>query len=86
MMNSKRPLKKQARDREIADLARDRHKAREARLARVKQEKRARLAARKQALRDKAEQRSKVDAAIARAGGGEPDPETRSGNTGDGAS
>jgi electron transport complex protein RnfC len=79
-------LKKQARDREIADLARDRHKAREARLDRVKQEKRARLAARKQALRDKAEQRSKVDAAIARAGGGEPDPETRPGDTGDGAS
>ena len=60
-------LKKQAREREVADHARTRHVAREERLERVKLEKRARLTARKQALKDKAEQQKKVAAAIRRA-------------------
>ncbi len=61
-------LKHQAHERDAADLARRRHADRELRLERNKQEKRDRLAARKQALRDKAEQKKKVAAAIARAG------------------
>jgi electron transport complex protein RnfC len=60
-------LKQQALEREAANQARQRHAAREERLVRVKLEKRARLAARKQALRDKAGQKKKVAAAIRRA-------------------
>jgi electron transport complex protein RnfC len=80
--HGKGELKRQAGERTAAERARDRHRAREGRLERLKREKRARLAARKQALRDKAEQQKKVAAAIARAGRGPGDEHEPAGGNG----
>jgi electron transport complex protein RnfC len=51
--HGKGELKRQARERAAADLARERHEAREARIEQAKREKRERLAAKKKALREK---------------------------------
>lgn len=67
--------------RESADHARDRFQAREQRLERVKQERTAKIAARKQALKDKTRQQKRVAEAIERAGEKNParqDPEQES--------
>ena len=63
----KSELKKLAIEREQADIARTRFEAREARLERIKVEKRERIARRKGALRSKARQKEKVAEAISRA-------------------
>jgi electron transport complex protein RnfC len=55
-------------ERTAADHARERFQARESRLERVKQEKAAKIAARKQALKDRAGQQRKVAEAVDRAG------------------
>jgi len=54
--------------REAADHARARFRARELRLERVEQERTARIAARKQSLRDKAKQQQRIAEAVERAG------------------
>ena len=61
-------MKKLAAEREQADIARERFEAREARLERIKIEKREKIARRKEALKNKAQQKEKVAAAIDRAG------------------
>ncbi len=60
-------LRHLARERQAADHARERFDARDERLFRIKQERREKIAARKQALMDKAEQQKRVAAAVKRA-------------------
>ena len=58
-----------AQERTTADAARERFEAREARLARAKQEKAERLAQRKQKLKDDADRKQQIAAALERARG-----------------
>jgi electron transport complex protein RnfC len=77
-------LKKLAREREAADLARQRHQAREARLVREKQERKERIKRKKEALRNRSEQQKSVSAAIERARQKKNDSLPPEGNPGDG--
>lgn len=63
----KSELRTQTVEKQKADLARQRHEARDERLLRIKQEKAQRLAQKKQALKDQAEKKQKIAAAIERA-------------------
>lgn len=60
-------LRKQALDREAAELARKRFENREARLLRIKQERAEKMKRRKQLLKDKTGQQDRIQASILRA-------------------
>lgn len=69
-----------AGERATADAARERFEAREARLARAKQEKAERMARRKQKLKDDADRKRQIAAALARARGGRDTPSGKDGD------
>jgi len=63
----KSELRERAREKRLAGHARERFEARQERLERLKQERKQRMAAKKQALRDAQERKAKVAEAVARA-------------------